>query len=34
VIGYGNTAAEQLTPAVRVLAELAAGIEKPRRRRA
>ncbi|ALE58059.1 PLP-dependent aminotransferase family protein [Paraburkholderia sp. RL17-368-BIF-A] len=34
VIGYGNTAAEQLTPAVRALAELAAGIEKPRRRRA
>ncbi|MEX3764933.1 PLP-dependent aminotransferase family protein [Paraburkholderia phenoliruptrix] len=37
VIGYGNTPAEQLAPAVRVLAELAglaAGREKPRRRRA
>ncbi|WP_027801034.1 MocR-like pyridoxine biosynthesis transcription factor PdxR [Paraburkholderia dilworthii] len=34
VIGYGNTSAEELVPAVRVLAELAAGIEKPRRRRA
>ncbi|MEC5404099.1 PLP-dependent aminotransferase family protein [Paraburkholderia sp. MPAMCS5] len=34
VIGYGNTAAEALPPAVRVLAELAAGMEKPRRRRA
>jgi len=34
VIGYGNTAADKLAPAVRVLAELAASMEKPRRRRA
>jgi len=34
VIGYGNTSAEELAPAVRTLSELAAGMEKPRRRRA
>jgi GntR family transcriptional regulator/MocR family aminotransferase len=35
VIGYGNTPAERLAPAIRVLAGLAAGLDgKPKRRAA